>query len=271
MDRSAVFPKQQGLGQKWFQLVRLQLEPALKSFRTPIFVAIAYYLGAQAAFSIGTLSDRIIAPFWPPNVILFCGLLLAPKRQWWLYVAAAFPAHVIAEMTVSMPLAQSVVAFTTNCIVALLSAFGVRRFLQEPPWFGTLRQTAVYILITAGVSPAISAFGGAFVQIVGGGPFHDYWTYWSNWYIANALGSITLGPLFLIWFSSRPQDEPRFTFARKTEAIILTLSLITVCGIAFHVGARTVTTGFLPAVLYSPLPVILWAAIRFGAAGRRRE
>src|SRR5215467_5222897 len=128
MDRSAVFPKQQGLGQKWFQLVRLQLEPALKSFRTPVFVAIAYYVGAQAAFSIGTLSDRIIAPFWPPNVILFCGLLLAPKRQWLLYVAAAFPAHLIAEMTVSMPLAQSVVAFTTNCMVAVLSAFGVRRF-----------------------------------------------------------------------------------------------------------------------------------------------
>jgi len=240
----------------------VHLRPYLKFFRPPFLLAIAYYLGAQAAFSIGTLSDRIFAPFWPPNIILFCTLALVPKSQWWLYIAAAFPAHVIAE---PMPAAQSLVAFGTNCLVAILSAFGIQRFLREPPWFGTLRNAAIYVLITAGVSPAISALGGAFVQIVGGGPIANYWMYWWDWSIPNALGSVTLGPVFLIWFGPRLQGT-RLTSRRKTEAIVLALSLFAVCVIAFHVSV-TVSSGFLPALLYSPLPLILWAAIRFGERG----
>src|SRR5436189_2874719 len=103
--------------------------------RLPIFsaavVAIAYWIGAEIAFLIGTLSDRIFAPFWPPNVILFCTLLVVSKRRWWLYIAAAFPAHVIAEISVGMPAAQLLVAFVTNCMVAILSALGIRRFGNE--------------------------------------------------------------------------------------------------------------------------------------------
>jgi signal transduction histidine kinase len=238
----------------------------LKRFGAPVLVAIAYYLGAQAAFAIGTFSDRIFAPFWPPNIVLFCTLLLVPKRQWWLYIAATFPAHVIAEIAVGMPVAQLLVAFATNCSVAILNAFGVQWFLRQPPWFGTLRNASIYLLVTAGVGPALSAFGGAFVQIFSGAQLVNYWTFWGNWYIANALASVTLGPVFLIWFSQSPEAE-RFSPQRKVEAVILALSLGLTCAIAFHMGFGTVTTEFLPAVLYSPLPLILWAAIRFGQRG----
>ena len=44
----------------------------------PLIAALAYYLGAEAAFFVGTLSDKIFAPFWPPNIVLFCALLLSP-------------------------------------------------------------------------------------------------------------------------------------------------------------------------------------------------
>src|SRR5262245_4343750 len=111
----------------------------LKGLGTPVFIALAYYLGAEAAFAIGTLSDRIFAPFWPPNIVLFCTLLLVPKRQWWVYILAAFPAHVVAEIAVGMPPAQLFVAFATNCAVAILNAVGVRWFLRQRPWFATLR------------------------------------------------------------------------------------------------------------------------------------
>ena len=48
----------------------------------PVLVAFAYYLGAEAAFLVGTLSDNIFAPFWPPNIILFCALMLVPYQSW---------------------------------------------------------------------------------------------------------------------------------------------------------------------------------------------
>src|SRR5436190_10229123 len=136
MDRSTALLKESGSPQRW--LPSVQLPFSLKALRTPLLVAIAYYVGAQAAFLVGTLSDRIFAPFWPPNIILLSALLLAPKRRWGLYIAAIFPAHVIAELTVAMPFAPSMVAFATNCLVAILGAAGVRWLLKEPPWFGTL-------------------------------------------------------------------------------------------------------------------------------------
>jgi signal transduction histidine kinase len=237
-----------------------------KSVYAPVFVSIAYYIGAQTAFAIGTLTDRIFAPFWPPNVILFCTLLLVPKSRWWLYIAATFPAHAIAEIEVGMPAAQLLVAFATNCAVAILSAFGVRRFLKDPPWFATLWSASIYLLITAGLSPAVSALGGAFVQIMGGGPLANYWTYWGNWYISNALGAVTLGPMFLIWFG-RNSDRERLSPRRKAEAVVLALSLGGACAVAFHAGVGTLSSGFLPSLLYSPLPFMLWAAIRFGQRG----
>src|SRR6476619_5178298 len=114
----------------------VRLQPSFKALGALGLLSVAYFLGAQAAFLIGTLSDRIFAPFWPPNVVLFCTLLLVPKRKWWLYIAAVFPAHLIAEATVAMPILRSLVAFGTNCMLALLSAWGVLRFLKQPPWFG---------------------------------------------------------------------------------------------------------------------------------------
>src|SRR3954453_4237959 len=93
----------------------------------PLAIAAAYYISAEVAFLIGTLSDRIFAPFWPPNVVLFCALLFTPRKRWWVILMATFPAHVIAELGVDMPILPLVVAFATNCIVAILDAVIVRR------------------------------------------------------------------------------------------------------------------------------------------------
>ena len=97
-----------------------------KTVRNCFIVAIAYYLGAEIAFLVGTLSDRIFAPFWPPNVVLFCALVLTPPRQWWIYIVAVLPAHIAAELRVGMPATQLLVAFVTNCSVAVINAFALR-------------------------------------------------------------------------------------------------------------------------------------------------
>jgi integral membrane sensor domain MASE1 len=169
------------------------MKQAVAPLRGPVLVALAYFLGAEAAFYIGTLSDQIFALFWPPNVILFCALLIVPQRDWLLYIAAAFPAHVIAELGVGMPWPQILVAFATNCMVALLNAYAVRRFVGDPPWFGNFRKACLYIVIAAGISPAVSALGGAFVPILGGGSFAEYWVFYSHWYLANACRTSPLG------------------------------------------------------------------------------
>jgi len=241
--------------------------PVLASLQGPIFVAIAYYLGAEAAFYIGTLSDQIFALFWPPNVVLFCALLIVPKRRWWVYIAAAFPAHAIAELGVGMPLPQLLVAFATNCMVALLDAYAVRRFVGEPPWFGNFRKAFLYIVIAAGLGPAVSAFGGAFVPILGGGSFAEYWVFYSHWYLANALPNLTLGPVFLIWYSDSAGWTRWRPSLRDLEPGMLALALIGICILTVATAEKLATNHLLPVVLLLPLPLILWSAIRFGEKG----
>ncbi len=233
----------------------------------PVLVAVAYYLGAQAAFAIGTLSDRIFAPFWPPNVVLFVTLLLVPGRRWWIYVAATFPAHVVAELGVGMPAPQLLVAFASNCMVATLSAFAMRRVLVGPPWLGSIRSALIYILITAGISPALSAFGGAFVRILGGGAANDYWSFWWEWYVANALGSITLGPVALAWLTEAPQWLAPARRRASLEPVLLGIALVAVCAGTLALGAGVASGEFLPSLICVPLPFILWASIRFGEKG----
>jgi signal transduction histidine kinase len=251
------------VSQSMLSRMRFSIAP----LRGPLLLALAYFLGAQAAFYIGTLSDQIFALFWPPNVILFCALMIVPQRDWWRYIAAAFPAHVIAELGVGMPVPQLLVAFATNCMVALLSAYAVRRFVGDPPWFGNFRKASIYIVITAGISPAISALGGAFVPILGGGSYGDYWMFWSHWYLANALPNLTLGPVFLIWIS----DGARWTrwrpSPRHIEPTVLAVILVCICVVAATAAGRMTANSLLPAVLFLPLPIVLWAAVRFGEKG----
>jgi signal transduction histidine kinase len=235
--------------------------------RGPLLVALAYFLGAEAAFLIGTLSDKIFALFWPPNVVLFCALLIVPQRQWWLYIAAAFPAHVLAELGVGMPAMQLLVAFATNCMVALLNAYGVRRMVGGPPWFGTFHSASLYIVITAGISPAISALGGAFVPILGGGALRDYWIFWSHWYLANALPSLTLGPVFLIWFTDGARWSRWIVSRHQIEPAVLALALAGICIMAAEVAGHMGASSFLAALLFTPLPLVLWAAVRYGEKG----
>ena len=166
-----------------------------------------------------------------------------------------------------MPAAQLLVAFATNCAVAILNAAATRRVLGVPPWPSKLRTAMYYILITAFISPAICALGGAFVPILGGGAIAHYLRFYGQWYLANALGSLTLGPLFLITLGKSPKSSSMAPPRRKVEAIILGVALVIVCAAAFQLSTGTLAMGLAPALLYSPLPLILWSTMRFGEKG----
>jgi PAS domain S-box-containing protein len=236
-----------------------------KIIRNPFIVAIAYYLGAEASFLVGTLSDKIFAPFWPPNVILFCALLITNPRRWWLLILAALPAHAAAELRIGMPILQLLVAFATNCSVALINALAVQHLLVEPPWFGSIRKATTYVIVTAFLSPSLCAFGGAFVQILGGGSFEQYGVYWARWYASNALGSLTLAPIAMICLEGARFQLTTPPF-RHLEAALGVAILVVVSAFAFE-DLPAVATGYVPSLLYLPLPIIIWAAVRFGAKG----
>jgi PAS domain S-box-containing protein len=126
---------------------------------------------------------------------------------------------------------------------------------------------SIYVLVTALLAPALVALAGAFVPILGGAANGNYLVAWTQWFLANSLGFLTLGPIFLTWFAAGPRPWSGFSTARLIEAATIAVALVVVSALAFHLAAGTVEIGFMPALLYSPLPLIVWAATRFGEKG----
>jgi signal transduction histidine kinase len=199
--------------------------------------------------------------------VLFCALLMVPPRSWWLYVAATIPAHVIAELSVGMPASQMLVAFVTNWGVAIFNASAARYLLGPLPWFDSPGKTCIYIAVTAVAGPALVALGGAFVPILGGGDIQHYWTFWAQWAMSSAVSGLALGSVALAWLSRGDDVSVGWPFRDLLEGLLIAVVLFAVCALAFENTKGTVANGLLPAVLYLPLPFILWLAIRFGAKG----
>ncbi len=247
--------------------VKLRVAPLLQSLSRPVLVAALYFIGAESAFLVGTLTDKLFAPFWPPNIVLFCALLIVPTRSWWIYLVAAFPAHVLAELHIGMAFPQLLVAFVTNCLIAGANAWAVRTYVGGAPWFGNLRKAFLYVLITAIVVPALAALLGAFTQVAGPGTLDNYPLFWAQWYASNALGSLTLGPVALIWFAEPRRPASTLSGQEWVEVISLGVALVASYALVFDLGARWWASSYLPALLYSPLPLVLWCAVRFGTKG----
>jgi PAS domain S-box-containing protein len=227
----------------------------------------AYLIAAELAFFVGTLSDKIFAPFWPPNIVLLSALLLARRGWRWIAVLAAFPAHVIAETKIGMSLSVLLAAFATNLAVAALSAAVIESRLVERPWFATFRSTASFVFIVGFVCPAVVAIGGAFVPILSGGGLGSYWNSWMQWFASNALGNLALGPLALVLASEGPRTFWTQNPERRAEALLIGTLLIVVCSIVFDQSTGQLMRSFLPVLFYLPVPLVLWSASRFGAKG----
>lgn len=245
-------------------LTSVALRGRLAGLRGPVLTALAYWAGAEVAFAVGTLSDEIFAPFWPPNAVLFCALAVVPVRHWWIYVLAVLPAHVLAELSVGMSWPQIAVAFITNCALAVIAAAACRRLLGDLPWLDTPQRAGLYALVAAGLVPCVVALGGAFMPVLGGASIDQYWTFWTQWVLSNTVSALTLAPAGLMVLAER--HKTRVSAVVQVEALLLTLGLVLVCAIAFTGTVRSVGAGF-PALLYLPLPLLLWAAFRFGASG----
>ena len=100
---------------------------------------------------------------------------------------------------------------------------------------------------------------------MGGGSIEDYGLFWARWYASDALGSLTLGPIAMICIESTTRLRLAPT-GRAVEAAIVSAFLIAACIVAFE-DLPSIASGYLPFLLYLPLPIIIWAAVRFGAKG----
>ena len=228
-----------------------------------LLVGSGYYIGAKLGFAL-TFKPNPVSTLWPPNSILLAALLLSRTRSWWFLLLAAFPAHLLVQVNQDIPVTMILCWFISNCSEALIGASIFRYLARSEIRFDITHHVSLFILI-AFLGPFLSSFiDSAFVMAnhFGNSP---YWAVFRMLFFSNVLATLTLVPLIITWCNldlaylrSRPWN-------RYLEAVLLVTSFLIVVLVSFASQTRAPNTR--PALLYLPLPLLLWAAIRFGPIG----
>ena len=227
-----------------------------------LLVFVGYYLGGKIGFAL-TFQPYPVSVLWPPNAILLATLLLTPPRIWWFVVLAAFPAHLMVESQSEVPLAMILCWFVSNSCEALIGAACVYFLLGKQIRFTRLRNVAIFCLCAALFAPFLSSFlDAAFVRLNHWGQA-EYMEIWRTRFTSNVLAALTVAPLILTWATGGRASWRAISRPRLVEASLLALGLIVASFITFYSFGSSADL----AVIFLPVPFLLWAAVRFGSCG----
>ncbi len=225
-----------------------------------ILVGTFFFLGAKLGLALSTPPDYI-ATFWPPNTVVLAALLLTVPRRWWVYFLAMTPAYFTAAFQAGYSVQRMLIFFSANCTEILVAAVALRYFLKKDRInFGQFQEMAMFLVWAVLIAPSISAFIASIATLreleV------NYWLAWRVWFLADALGHLTFTPVIVMWGHVIASKNRQILRLRITEITILSIVIILVG--YFVLGAEIGSAGNIPLLVYAPLPLLMWAAIRFG-------
>jgi len=227
-----------------------------------LWVFAGYYLGCKIGFAL-TLQPHPVSVLWPPNSVLVAALLLTPPRSWWVVLLAALPAHLAAQLQSHVPPLMIFCWFLTNSCEALIGAGLMRYLLGGPIRFITLRNVGLFCLCVVFIAPFLSSFLDAALVIWNHWGKDTYWQLIRVRLFSNALAALIIVPLVVTWTTTGIQPLRTARLSRYLEGWALFVGLLLVSyAVLYKFGSGTDS-----ALLFLPLPFLLWAAVRFGSLG----
>jgi signal transduction histidine kinase len=208
-------------------------------------------------------SQAVAAPFWFPDSILLCALLLTTPRVWPVFVLGALPIRLFSDVARDIPSWFLLSAFAIDSTRGVLTAVALRRYLSRRFRFETIQEFALFCLWAVLLIPAVSALGGAAARQALG---HEFWPAWQQWFLGNALAHLIITPALLYWVLGTPWKTIRAVSGKdRLEAATVALGLVLTSHIAFDPPAGW--HGLAELRFFTPVPFLFWAAIRFGMLG----
>jgi len=222
-----------------------------------------YYVATRIAWML-CFPDSKVSLFFPPHAVLISILLLVPTRHWWAFVLAAAGSHFFATQQMDWPVLYALHCEVFDAVQNVLTAAGIRMFIKSPFHLITLREAVLFVLIAVVIVPFGTAFwGAAFTLSNHFGTY--YWVEWRNLSISNGVTAIVLVPVILIGVHKLSVAGTRIAPRRIVEGCLLAAGILAVGYVAFdRLPAGPETS---PALLYAPIPLLIWAALRFGLGG----
>jgi PAS domain S-box-containing protein len=231
---------------------------------TAAVVSLSYYLTAVIGFGFA-LQPGSVSALWMPNSILLAGLLLTPKRWWWLVILAVLPAHLASELSSGVPMTMILSWFVSNVAQALFAAFCICKLVDDRLRFDRFRDLTIFILLGAFLAPFLSSFLDAALVKLNGWGNNSYWDIWRVRFFSNVIATLTLVPVVMLWVSGGIAALRKASPLRYLEGGLLFLGLLGVAIFVFDIQQDLIKK--TSSHLYLPLPFLLWATVRFGPRG----
>lgn len=226
-------------------------------------VAAGYYLGALLGFQL-RFPDSPHSILWPPNAILLAALILLPARLWPWCLAAVLPVHIAISLPAGVPWGAVLGFYFTNTAQAVLGAALYRQYVSRYGDRGAHAMTIAFIVSGVFLAPALLSFADVAIALWTGWSSNDYWQAWTLRFMSNAASAAIIVPPMLAaaraWRAWR-KPAPR----RLVEACLLALGVVALGSFAVLSGPSFNTR--LPLLFCAYLPLMLWAAMRFGKGG----
>jgi PAS domain S-box-containing protein len=153
--------------------------------------------------------------------------------------------------------------FISNALEALIGAGLTRYVVGGPMRFTSLRKVGIFCLCVVFIGPFLSSFLDAAFVVWNHWGQDGYWELIRVRLSSNAVSALIIVPLIVTWVTDGVQPLRAAARSRYLEACVLFLSLFAVSYVALY----ELKAGADLALLFLPLPFLLWAAVRFGALG----
>jgi signal transduction histidine kinase len=160
-----------------------------------------------------------------------------------------------------VPLGTAFGWFLSNTAEALVGAACIRRFKKPDELFDSVSGVLAFLLFGVLLAPLASSFVDAAV-VVTTGFGNGYWKLWTSRLCSNMLADLTVAPTIIVLAVDGRRWFQHLTRARIIEAILLAIGIVVVSSFVFGISIPTI-----PALMFSPLPLLLWVVVRFGATG----
>jgi integral membrane sensor domain MASE1 len=220
-----------------------------------------YYLATQIAWSL-CFPDSKVSLFFPPHAILLSILLLVPTGVGLRINAVAL---ISGTQQAHWPPLHALTCEAFDAVKCVAAAAGVRFLIKSPLKAITLRDATLFVLVAVLLVPFGTAFWGAsFTLSYGFGT--RYWIEWRNLAISNAVTTVVLTPVFLLGAYHLFVRRPRAPSPQRALEAALAGACIVALGL-FVFDRTPAGPNTSPALLYTPIPLLIWVALRFGLGG----
>jgi PAS domain S-box-containing protein len=232
-----------------------------RALATIVLFAAAFFIVQRLTFAMR------IPPFqrttvWTPGALFFAALLLEPPRRWWLYLVGLCLGVVAAfHDDGPVPAVRALLAVPFLCAAVMPGAWAVRRFTTNS-LFGNLTSLTVFVGVATVLVPVFVIVPLEVSRYLAGGK--DIWLIVVRSLLAGALGTLIATPALTLTLANRCAWLRELSWPRLAELAGLGVGVLTVGHVVFGIDLGEEPS---PALLYAPLPLLLWAAVRFELAG----